>query len=291
MWAGHGYGSDTNALNILYRERYENGTFSGISTITTDGQDVNKDYRYPALDFDKNGYRHFILESINDGGGIANLWYIQETGGGLQPMVQINTEDNNGLVSLSNILIDQSGRVNIAYCIYDISRNFPMYLKRKPDGGAWTGRITIYPGIASDSGARLEIQSDKYDLLFIVHDSSTNSSPHYIAYKTVNANNVVSQRYYLHIMAANHNGLVTQIPWSNYPVQDSVRINTPQQFIIVVYIDSDTSHYEVGNLMFYADTNVILGAPLRTPEMDKYTYNVRGAFNRTKFNSGFNPSV
>ena len=49
--------------------------------------------------------------------------------------------------------------------------------------------------------------------------------------------------------------------------------------------------YGVGNLTFYADPNAILGAPSRTPQMDKYTYNIRGAINRTKFNSGFNPSI
>ena len=291
-WAGHGYGTDIFALNILYRERYANGTFSGITAITTDGVNVNKDYRYPSLDFDDDGYRHFSLITNNDAGTVVNLWYIQETGGGLQPIVQLNTEDANNLYTSSNILIDIYGRVNIAYTIYDASLNFPLYLKRKAPGGAWSGRITIEAGVGVTTGAlNPQIQSDERDALFVVYDSTTNASPKWMAYKTVDRNNNASARYYLITMPAGWRSVVPQIPWSNYPVFDSIRSNLPQQYMILVYVEYVIGSPAIGNLMFYADPNVVLGAPALPPGMDKYTYNIRGAFNRTKFNSGFNPSV
>ena len=289
-WAAQGYGSDTSATNILYRERAANGTLSGISTITTDAVSGTKDYRFPTLDFDSSGYRHFIFISQNDLFDQVNLWYVQETGGGLQPKVQLNTEDVNNVGNVSNVMVDLQGRVNIAYSIWHASNIYPIYLKRRTAGG-WSGRITIEPGLVNPSGIMVQIQSDERDMLFVVYDSTFNASPHYIAYKMVDRNNNVSAKHYLITMAAGHTGQLPQIPWSNYPVQDSVRTNLPQQYMIGVYMNCAVGSYGVGNLTFYADPNAILGAPSKTPQMDKYTYNIRGAISRTKFNAGFNPSI
>jgi len=294
IWGGQGYGSDHNAENILYRERYADGSLSGVSAITADGNATNANYRFPSMDFDKDGYRHFGFGSMNSTVTIKNGWYIQETIAGLQPKVWLNSEpgDQNILNTTSNIMVDLQGRVNIAYALKDSSSSYRIYVKRKTSGG-WSSKIQIEDGTTIGTSL-VQIQPDNASLLYVIYNSVNMYSPGNIAhiyYKTVNTSNVVGNRYTVKTMPAGRMGITPQIPWSNYPIKDSVHVNVPQQFMIAVYVDSPTATPADGNLIFYADPYAIFGSPSKTPEMDKYTYNIRGAINRTKFNAGFNPSI
>ena len=291
MWAGEGYGTNPNRPNILSKVINANGTLGALQVITTNGADAGFPY-YTTFGYDTNGYRHVTSIYKNVASTIYNLFYIYETGAGWQAIQQVNTGvgEPDTMHYSSNILNDKHNNVYIAYDIgpFDSTSKNPLYI-RKIVGGAIGARTLIQAGNPDIGGTIPQIQVDKYGNIIVVHMSNTAPDSYNLIMLSPSFVILLKQR--LFTAGAGVELSYIQIPWSIPPDLFGVNPNVPQQDLMFIMADYLTATPQYANIRIMYKGNSVLGAHVYNPQLDKYTYNVRGAINRTKFNSGFNPSV
>ena len=115
-WAAGGGGGA--AYEMYYREITAAGVLSARQQITSGASAGSTDVRSPSLSFDSSGYRHFAYVTCNNFVSMPfnlNVWYIRETGAGLQARQQINGENNLDGYDVSNVLVDEANTIWIAY--------------------------------------------------------------------------------------------------------------------------------------------------------------------------------
>ncbi len=287
IWCGDGYGDDLDSGNIVLRTINADGSMEAVEVITTDGG-AGADFYYNgcSMDFDSNGYRHIVAYTENSDLSHTNCRYIRETSGGFQAAVAINTElsDQNKLRNHSKILINKLDEAIIAYDIDNGTTSQPLYI-RKIVNGVLGDRITVDSEV---NWAVAQIQLDSANRIIVAY--AANDGNYYYRILSASLEAVGIQRS---IYKAPTGYIVSffHIPWAIPPIINGISPNVIQQGVVMLAAlakSSDTTYANV-NLIFTG--NCVLGAPVQMSNMSKYTYNVRGSINRTKFNSGFNPSI
>lgn len=289
-WCGDGYGANTSDANICLRVRNANGTFDAVKNITTNGG-AGTDFYYNgcSIDYDSNGYRHVLARTENGDLSKTNLLYFRETVAGFDAPKQINSDgaDADHLTEYSKILINKNNAALVAYSIGPRGAVNPLYIKMVVNGtiGARTLIEAAGPGIG---GTLPQIQLDSSNRIVVVYMSGGHSYGYRVLSPTLT---VIGPRYDIHTVAADETLSFFHIPWGIPPVMNGINPNIIQQGVIMLSASVHNATPEKADISILFKGNCVLGAPVSPSGMEKYTYNVRGAINRSKFNSGFNPSI
>lgn len=289
-WCGDGFGARPADANICLRVRNADGTWESIQNITTDGG-TGSDFYYNgcSIDYDSNGYRHVLAYTENSALTKANLLYFRETGAGFSAPVKINSDgaDSDHMNHYSKILINKNNDAIVAYDIGTMGDINPLYIKRIVEGTPGT-RTLVEAGGAGIGGTLPQVQLDSYNRVVIVYMSGGNSYGYRILSPTFT---VIGPRYEIYKVAAGTTLSFFHIPWGIPPVMNGINPNIIQQGIIMLSSAIKDATPEKTDISILLQGNCVLGAPVLPSAMIKYTYNIRGAINRSKFNSGFNPSI
>jgi len=289
VWSGQGYGSDTSASNILYRTIDKNGNLGTLTVYTSDGVYNTKMYTFPFVDFDSNGYKHIIYERINDTTAASNIYYLRETSGGMQSAIHVNTEDSNTVYYKSNILIDKNNNVLIAYTIGGSSTIKPLYIKKIIKGSLGARTLVESGGAGKQGSGCPTIQLDTNNNIIVIYENDT--TPYYVARKIVTQNLAVGTKSILYTAAANCEPCYPHIPWGMSPTVSGTQPNIPQQGIFLMIVESPVADYSIGDLKIIFTPDCIMGSTTRPIRINTRTINIRGAINKTKFNSMANLAI
>lgn len=287
VWCGDGYGDDLASANIVLRTINADGSMEDIEVITTNGG-AGADFFYNgcSMDFDSNGYRHLLVYTENYDASDTNIRYIRETSGGFEAAVAINNEleDRDKVRNHSKILINKSNEAIVAYDIDNGTSNWPLYA-RKIVNGVLGNRITVD---LLTHGAVEQIQLDGANRIIVAYAANDGTYNYRILSASLEA---VGIRRTIYKAPTGYTLSFFHIPWAIPPIINGISPNVIQQGVVMLAAlakNSDTTYADI-NIIFTG--NCVLGAPVQMSNMSKYTYNVRGSINRTKFNSGFNPSI
>lgn len=290
-WSGMGYGSDHDGYNILYRTINSAGSLGTLTTLTTNATSDNV-YLNATLDFDSNNYRHITYCNWDmSEGAVKNLYYIQETSGGLQSPIVVNTENADGVVSFSNVLVDKNNNIWVAYASNE-SAYRPLYAKRIINGTLGS-RITVAVGGDGnpDWGSEIQLQVNEENNILVIYYTGLLVDLYHIRLKTIDQQFNVSSATDIYTTTSDYKTHNPNVAWSTVPTINSVIPNMPQHGIICLSIDTDRTDVEIGNLILTMSDNCIIGTPLLPQKMDILTTNIRGSVNTTSFNSAFKPAI
>jgi hypothetical protein len=216
----------------------------------------------------------------------TNCRYIRETSGGFQAAIAVNNEleDRNKLRNHSKILINKLNEVIVAYDIDNGTSDQPLYIRKIVDG-VLGSRITVDSEV---EGALTQIQLDGSNRIIVVY--AANDGVYY--YRILSASlEAVGVRRIIYKVPTGYTHSFFHIPWAIPPVINGISPNVIQQGVVMLAALAKDSNPIYANIVLVFTGNCVLGAPVQMSNMSKYTYNVRGSINRTKFNSGFNPSI
>ena len=289
-WCGDGYGASTIDANICLRIRNFNGTWEAVEPITTNGG-AGADFYYNgcSVDYDSNGYRHVLAYTENGPVTETNLIYFRETGAGFDAPQQINSDgaDSDHMEHYSKILVNKNDDAIVAYAIGATGAINPLYIKRIV-AGTIGARTLVEAGGAGIGGTLPQIQLDSSNRIVIAYMSGGHSYGYRILSPTFT---VIGPRYVIHTVAAGTTLSFFHIPWGIPPAMNGINPNVIQQGVIMLTAAIKDATPEKTDISILFKGNCVLGAPILPSAMQKYTYNIRGAINRSKFNSGFNPSI
>jgi|GEM_PF-3757890 hypothetical protein len=289
-WCGDGYGATPAAANICLRVINADGTFEAVEDITANGG-AGADFYYNgcALDFDSSGYRHILAYTENGDVSKTNLLYIRETSGGFDAPKTINSDgaDADHMEHYSKILVNKNDDAIVAYSIGATGAINPLYIKRIVAGTVGT-RTLVEAGGAGIGGTLPQIQLDSSNRIVIAYMSGGHSYGYRILSPTFT---VIGPRYVVHTVAAGTTLSFFHIPWGIPPVMNGINPNIIQQGVIMLSAAIKDATPEKTDISILFKGNCVLGAPVLPSGISKYTYNIRGAINRSKFNSGFNPAI
>jgi len=289
-WCGDGYGASTTDANICLRVRNADGTWEAVEDITANGG-AGADFYYNgcSLDYDSSGYRHILAYTENGDVSKTNLLYIRETGAGFDAPDTINSDgaDADHMNHYSKILINKNNDAIVAYDIGATGDINPLYIKKIVAGTVGT-RTLVEAGGAGIGGTLPQIQLDSANRVVIAYMSGGHTYGYRILSPTFT---VVGPRYEIFKVAAGHTLSFFHIPWGIPPLMNGINPNIIQQGVIMLaaYIHDAAPEKTDISILFTSDS--VLGAPVIPSSVSKYTYNIRGAINRSKFNSGFNPAI
>lgn len=290
IWTTGGYSAA--AYNLYYREIASDGTLSAILQITSDAVRYTKDYRSPTIDFDSNDYAHiyFATDNTDVSPSYRNFWYIEENSGGLQPMVQINSENNDDGYDNSNILVDYDNTIWVAYTTDKVEANKQiLYIKNIKSGVIGSRTLVEAGGAGNLGGYYSQIQQMENKNILITYNTRT--SPYQISSREITPNLVIGDRTALNTQDAGYDNQFPHIPYGIYPNVDGVRTNVPQQGSLLLYIKTDTVDFMPADLILTATPNAIIGSTTRPIRTNTRTINIRGNINKTKFNNMANPTI
>jgi len=287
-WCGDGYGALPDRANIVLRTINANGTFEAIETVTA-APILDLYYNGTCLDFDSNGYRHVLAYTENGDYSKTNLLYFRETAGGFDDPQQINSDvgDADHMNHYSKILVNKNDDAIVAYDIGLVGHVNPLYIK-KITAGVIGPRTLVEAGGAGIGGTLPQIQLDSSNRVVIAYMSGGNTYGYRVLSPTFT---VIGPRSEIFKLAAGQTLSFFHIPWGIPPVMNGINPNIIQQGVIMLaaYIHDATPEKTDISILF--NGNCVLGAPVLPSGISKYTYNIRGAINRSKFNSGFNPAI
>jgi hypothetical protein len=283
-WMGKGYGTNTNYSNVLVRVVNPNGSFGAISAVTTNGAAAVA-YVSLSMDYDSLGYRHIVVDIGNATGTEYNTYYIRETGGGWDAPDYINSDvgDDGITYCFSHVLVNKKDEAIVAYSLgSDVSTNY-VHMKKIVDGTVGA-KTTV-----TNDGNLCQIQIDSYNQVIVVYANHDNTlyKMQIVAADFLDVGTPVT----IFTGAAGRHLSQFHIPWSIYPNLSGVNVNIPQQGMMMFAVDYETGTLDVSDVKIHFSGRCVLGAPVIPSGVSKYTYNIRGAINRSKFNSGFNPSI
>lgn len=289
-WCGDGYGARPADANICLRIRNADGSWAAVEPITTNGG-AGADFYYNgcSVDYDSNGYRHILAYTENGPVTKTNLLYIRETGAGFDAPVTVNSDgaDVDHMNHYSKILINKNDDVIVAYDIGVMGDINPLYIK-KITAGTIGPRTLVEAGGAGIGGTLPQIQLDSANRIVIAYMSGGNTYGYRILSPTFT---VIGPRYVVHTVAAGTTLSFFHIPWGIPPVMNGINPNIIQQGVIMIAAEIKDATPEKTDISILFKGNCVLGSPVLPSEISKYTYNIRGAISRSKFNSGFNPSI
>ncbi len=289
-WCGDGYGASTIDANICLRIRNFNGTWEAVEPITTNGG-AGDDFYYNgcSVDYDSNGHRHVLAYTENGPVTETNLIYFRETGAGFDAPQQINSDgaDSDHMEHYSKILINKNDDAIVAYAIGATGAINPLYIKKIVAGTIGT-RTLVEAGGAGIGGTLPQIQLDSSNRIVIAYMSGGHSYGYRVLSPTFT---VIGPRYVIHTVAAGTTLSFFHIPWGIPPEMNGINPNIIQQGVIMLSAAIKDATPEKTDISILFKGNCVLGAPVLPTGISKYTYNIRGAINRSKFNSGFNPSI
>ncbi len=289
-WCGDGYGDSTANANICLRIRNADGSWEDVEPITTNGG-AGADFYYNgcSLDYDGNGYRHVLAYTENFAVTETNLLYLRETGAGFDAPQLVNSDgaDADHMEHYSKILINKNNDAIIAYSIGDTGDVNPLYIKRIVGGVIGTRTLVEADG-AGIGGTLPQIQLDSSNRIVIAYMSGGHSFGYRILSPTFT---VIGPRYVIHTVAAGNTLSFFHIPWGIPPLMNGINPNVIQQGVIMLSSAIKDVSPEKTDISILFKGDCVLGAPVLPSAMQKYTYNIRGAISRSKFNSGFNPSI
>lgn len=287
IWCGDGYGDDLDSANIVLRTINADGSMESVEVVTTNGG-AGADFYYNgcSMDFDSNGYRHILAYTEDGDASDTNIRYIRETSGGFQAAIAVNNEldDRNKLQNHSKILINKSNEAIVAYDIDNGTSDWPLYI-RKIVNGVLGPRITVDSNVY---GAVAQAQLDSSNRIIVVY--AANDGVYY--YRILSASlEAVGIRRFIYKRPTGYVLSFFHIPWAIPPIINGIAPNVIQQGVVMLAALAKNPDSTYANINLIFTGNCVLGAPVQMSNMSKYTYNVRGSINRTKFNSGFNPSI
>lgn len=287
IWCGDGYGDDLDSANIVLRTINADGSMESVEVVTTNGG-AGADFYYNgcSMDFDSNGYRHILAYTEDGDASDTNIRYIQETSGGFQAAIAVNNElaDRNKLRHHSKILVNKLNEVIVAYDIDNGTSSCPLYIRKIINGVLGT-RISVD---TETDGAVPQAQLDSSNRIIVAYIANDNTYNYRILSASLEA---VGIKRAIYTPPAGYSASFFHIPWAIPPIINGIAPNVIQQGVVMLAAlakDADPTYADI-NMIFTG--NCVLGAPVQMSNMSKYTYNVRGSINRTKFNSGFNPSI
>ncbi len=291
VWCGDGYGSYVENANIVLRTINADGSMGSVEVITTDGG-TGADYYYNgcAMDFDSNGYRHILAYTEDSGPTDTNVEYIRETSGGFQSPVLVNggADEQNKLRSHSKLLINKQDEAIVAYDIGNVGSSIHDLYARKITNGVLGSRISIV-SVDNGGGSLSQIQLDNQNRIIVAYIGDSNSAYYY---KILSASlGAVSIPYLISLGVSGNTFSFFHIPWAIPPIINGISPNIIQQGVVMLTASYDNADPTKADIDLIFTGNCVLGSPVQMSNMDKYTYNIRGSLNRTKFNSGFNPSI
>lgn len=286
-WCGQGYGTDILGYNILYCEITPAGAAGDVNTITTDADHTaGPGYSTASTEFDENGYRHIVYGATYAGFAKPDLYYIRETVAGLQPRERLNDEDTQQISDWSNTIVYK----NSIYVAYTINNDEAIAIVKATDGVA--GSKVIIDSTADGAGGSapvLMFTSDR--VMYCMYTSYSATPADYIAYRVIDRElNLGTKTIYITAGAGRY--LTTPLlsfgsnvmPWG-------YNVGIFHQYPLVCYMDMTAATMKDGILYLSSDPNCIIG-DLNLPSRQTYTsYNIRGAINRSKFNSAFTPII
>lgn len=146
VWAGKGWGTDTDSYDLAYRERTGEGWQSEVA-ITSNATSSNY-FVYPTLDYDTDDYPHIAATKMNEDGTTLDVCYWYKTAAGWKSMETVNndTGDSGNGGYVAGILVDENNRIHVAYNVTESefsSRPQDVVYKSKPRGGSWPVKETI----------------------------------------------------------------------------------------------------------------------------------------------------
>jgi hypothetical protein len=289
-WCGDGYGDSATNADICLRVRNFDGSWEAVEPITTNGG-AGADFYYNgcSLDYDSAGYRHVLAYTENFDVSETNLLYLRETADGFDAPVQINSDgaDADHMEHYSKILINSRDEAIVAYTIGAFGDSNPLYIKRIVGGVVGT-RTLVEAGGAGIGGTEAQIQVDSANRVVIAYMSGGNSYGYRVLSPTFT---VIGTRYEIYKVAAGNTLSFFHIPWGIPPLMNGINPNIIQQGVIMLAATIKDASPEKVDITILFKGDCVLGAPTLPSGMEKYTYNIRGAINRSKFNSGFNPSI
>lgn len=287
IWCGDGYGDNLDAANIVLRTINADGSMQSVEVVTTNGG-AGADFYYNgcSMDFDSNGYRHIIAYTENGLATEHNIRYIRETSGGFQAAIAVNNEaeDVDKAWNHSKILINKTNEAIIAYDIDNGTSEWPLYIRKIVNGVLGT-RITVDDKVLS---AVAQIQLDNANRIIVAYVGNDGTYNYRILSASLEA---VGIKHTIFKAPTGYTPSFFHIPWAIPPIINGISPNVIQQGVVMLAALAKDSDSTYANIDLIFTGNCILGAPVQMSNMNKYSYNVRGSINRTKFNSGFNPSI
>lgn len=289
VWCGDGYGSSVENANIVSRTIKTDGSMDAIKVITTNGGVSGTYYNGCSIDFDSNGYRHVLAYTENIDATVTNLKYIRETSGGFQSPIQINDgADQNNLRSFSKMLITKNNEAVIAYDVGVAGETIHTLYIRKIVNGVIGTKVQVSTSTITP-GTLAQIQVDNQNRIVIVYIGGYDSTYYYRIYSS--SLEPIGSPYSIFKCPIYYFVSYFHIPWAIPPVISGVNTNVIQQGVAMLMTSFRYDNIGHASLDLVFTGNCVLGSPIEVSNMDKYTYNIRGSLNRTKFNSGFNPVI
>jgi len=294
LWAA--IPSGTTYQNLYLRAVNSDGSLGTLYQVTTDASATNI-YVYTSMDYDSSGYRHImaIARTSNINPDPANLWYIYQTGAGWQARVKINSDggDSDLLHYPSNILINKNDEKFIMYDIgpFTGGAQNPLYIKKISSAGVVGARTVVEAGSPTSIGGTIpQIQLDENNDIIAIYMS--NGSPDTYNSRTISPDlATIGSRQRMYSALTGYELSYFHIPWSIPPSVGGINPNVPQQNMMMVSADYQAASPAFANIRIHYLGNAVFGSPTVPDSSVKHTFNIRGAINKTKFNSGFSPAL
>ncbi|MCK9568476.1 hypothetical protein M0R72_06015 [Candidatus Pacearchaeota archaeon] len=250
VWSGQGYGSDPTGLNVLYRTRASDGTYSAVDTVTADAKSTATviEYRRTSLQYDSNSKPHI---GFNDSGTI-NTYYSNKVGAGWLAKEQVNTDHNNAGYVNSNVIVDTNNTFHICY-LYDTGSQYDLIYKNRTSAGVWSAASTIENKVQS---TQMQINVDG-EITFCI-PTANYAARYMLVMKTLSKGGVLSAATTIDDRVG-YWILSGMTLWGNAVVR-GLRNNVPQQGAVFVYTVFTASDMSSCDLVFLATPTAVIGS-------------------------------
>jgi len=269
-WAGcNCFPSSYPSTNIVYNERDINGTWGTLQNVVSlsakDGYSVS-------LDYDLSGYSHIcyvknaLWSQANHATNSSGSWVAESL-----------TTDGTNCLNASNCVIDLAGTIHWLVVVGDTSPA-SIYYWKKVLGGSWIStKLTT-----SANYIRVGLQVDTSRNLY-VYGSQYNAASHYDGWMAIYTYDLVktSERLF---SADSRDVIAVSVPWSRLPLSNSVYQTLSQQGNAIVFVRASNVGWTLGDIVFTADSNSVIGSVPIIPSYDSYNTKLRGVISKSKLN-------